>query len=68
MTIKRVPIAAAKRLAKQYGYEQVIIIARKVSRDSHGGSMATYGTTRKHCDEAADVGNSMVERILHWEK
>ena len=66
--MKRIPIAAAKRLAKEYGYEQVIIIARKVNDDGlHGGWLTTYGKTKKHCDEAAGVGNAMVERILHWE-
>ena len=62
--MRRIPIAAAKRLAEEYGYEQVIIIAR--DDGIPGGWMTTYGKTKKHCEKASIVGNLMVERILGW--
>lgn len=36
---KPIPISAAARIAKDYGYDQVVIIARKV--DPEGGEHVT---------------------------
>lgn len=35
--MKRIPIAAGQRIAEQYGYDQVVIIARKVGPQNVGG-------------------------------
>lgn len=54
---KRVPVAAAKRIAKQYGYDQVLIVTRKVGPDGVQWH-TTYGRNREHCDAAS--------RIMRW--
>ena len=65
----RIPIAAAKRIAKEHGYEQVVIMARHPEREPGFGDgrehVTTYGTTILHCDVAARMGNKL-KRILGW--
>ena len=34
---KRIPISAAQRIAEEYGYDQVLIYARKVDQPSRPG-------------------------------
>ena len=51
---KRIPITAAKRIARKYDYDQVIILGRKIGE---GGWISTYGKTRAHCDAAAQMGD-----------
>ena len=62
---KRIPIAAAQRIAEQYGYDQVIIIARKVDPDG-GEHVTTYGIDRAHCDVAARIGDFIKHKIMGW--
>jgi len=59
--MKRIPISAAKDIADKFGYDQVIIYARKVGEtpDPHGEHMTTYGVTRQHCSIAASIGHKM---------
>ena len=64
---KSIPISAAKRIAKDYGYDQVIIFARKVGE---GGveHMTTYGVNKEHCGIAARVGDFLKYKIMGWDK
>jgi hypothetical protein len=66
--MKRIPIEAAKRIAKEYGYDQVVIYARKVGEDPepHGEHMTTYGVSRVHCDVAAQIGKTL-QKFMGWE-
>lgn len=68
--MKSIPISAAKRIADEYGYDQVIVIARKVGQDPlpHGEHVTTYGITKVHCVVAAKVGNFIKYSIMKWEK
>lgn len=68
--MKRIPISAAKRIAKEYGYDQVIIYARKVGEepDPHGEHMTTYGVDRKHCAAAAKIGDWLKYKVMGWTK
>lgn len=59
--MKRIPISAAKRIADEYEYHQVIIIARKVGEGEH---CTTYGINRWHCAAAADIGNFFKHKII----
>ena len=61
MSYKDVPISAAKRIAKQYEKDQVII----VTWDKEHGLMhvTTYGKTIEDCRQAAQGGN-FVKRAL----
>lgn len=64
---RRIPISAAKHIAKEYGYDQVIIYAR-TCHDSplpHGEHMTTYGRNVEHCGAAAKIGNSL-KRFMGW--
>lgn len=65
--MKRIPISAAKHIAKEYGYDQVVIYARKVGEDPdpHGEHMTTYGVTKVHCSVAAQIGNTL-KRFMGW--
>ena len=66
--MKRIPISAAQRIAKDYGYDQVIIYAR-VCHDSpepHGEHMTTYGRNKEHCVAAAKIGNFLKYKIMGW--
>lgn len=66
--MKRIPISAAEHVAKTYGYDQVIIYARKVGEDPdpHGEHMTTYGVDREHCGAAAKIGNFLKYKIMGW--
>lgn len=75
--MKRIPISAAERIAKDYGYDQVIIYARKVDRPAgigetacdaiQGGEhMTTYGRDKANCDAAAKIGNFLKYKIMGW--
>lgn len=65
--MKRIPIKAAQRIAEEYGYDQVVIYARKVgvSPDPYGEHMTTYGVTKIHCSVAALIGKKLKE-FMGW--
>lgn len=66
--MKPIPISAAKRIAKDYGYDQVIVYARKVGESPlpHGEHMTTYGVTKVHCSIAGRIGSYLQREILGW--
>jgi len=68
--VKPIPIAAAKRIADLYGYDQVVIIARKVGAESepHGEHCTTYGVTTEHCAIAARIGDFLKFKVMGWTK
>lgn len=71
--MKRIPISAAKRIAEDYGYDQVVIYARKVGQDpepqtgkpTSGEHMTTYGVTRVHCQVAARMAE-VLQNFMGW--
>ncbi|PWE52314.1 hypothetical protein DEM27_31740 [Metarhizobium album] len=62
-----IPIAAAKRIADEYGYDQIVIYARRChdSPEPHGEHMTTYGRTPEHCSVAARMGATL-QRFMGW--
>lgn len=66
--LKPIPIEAAKRIAKEYGYDQVLIYGRRChdTPEPHGEHMTTYGRTREHCDVAARIGDTL-KKFMGWE-
>jgi hypothetical protein len=64
----RIPIRAARRIAEEYGYDQVVIYARRVGEAPapHGEHMTTYGVDRIHCDVAAKIGKAL-KRFAGWD-
>lgn len=65
--MKPIPISAAKRIAEDYGYDQVMIFARKVGDDG-GEHMTTYGTTKQHCGAMALIADFLQKKIMGWVK
>lgn len=66
--LKSIPIKAAREISEKYGYDQVIIIARRChdTPEPHGESVTTYGRTKEHCDVAAKIGNFLKYKIMKW--
>ncbi|MGH7744302.1 MAG: DUF4326 domain-containing protein [Candidatus Dormibacteria bacterium] len=52
--MKHIPIKAAREAAKKYGYDQIIIIGRKVGCREH---VTTYGVDKFNCHVAAKIGD-----------
>lgn len=63
--MKQIPISAAKRIAEEYDYDQVVVIARKVG-DAGGEAVTTYGVDKDNCDVAARVGDYLKYEIMNW--
>lgn len=68
MKTKSIPVSAAKHIANAYGYDQVIIIARKVGADPapHGEHCTTYGVNLAHCGVAARIGEFLRSKVMGW--
>lgn len=66
-SMRDIPIAAAEKIAKSYGYDQVVIMARRVGNEPHphGEHITTYGVNKAHCDVAAIMGDKLKE-IAGW--
>lgn len=74
-----IPVSAAGRIAKAYGYDQVIILARRTDHPlpplnassvitptgPSGEHITTYGINPVHCGVAALMGNTL-KRIAQW--
>lgn len=58
---KRIPIAAARRIAIDHGCSQVIVLAW----DGEKTHVVTYGKTKADCLQAAAGGNKM-KRAMGW--
>lgn len=62
-----IPISAAKKIALDYGYDQIIIIGRKCGRAGRE-HCTTYGVDEKHCSMAARIGNFLKYKVMGWTK
>lgn len=62
--MRRIPITAAKRIAEDYGYDQVLIYARKVD---DGEWVTTYGINKAHCSAMAKIAAAF-KRYIGWGK
>jgi len=60
-----IPIQSAKELSKKYGYDQIVVIGRKVGSHEH---VTTYGKDKKNCEIAARIGEFIKYKIMKWEK
>lgn len=61
---KKMPIAAAKEIAKKYDKDQVIILTW--DRKTGTTWVTTYGKTLVDCEQAAVGGNRIKKQILKW--
>ena len=61
--MKRVPIVAAKRIADEFGKDQVIVLC--FSKADGKTWVTTYGRTIEDCKQAAEGGNRL-KRAMGW--
>lgn len=63
-----IPVRAAQGIAEDYGYDQVIIIARRVGKEPllHGEHITTYGRNKAHCTFAAQIGEFLKAKVMGW--
>lgn len=65
--MKPIPVKDAKRIATDYGYDQVIIFARKVDKgDEKGGEHLTTFGHGDHSGIAAKIGHYLKYKVLGW--
>ena len=65
--MKPIPIAAARRIAEAYDYDQVIVVARRVGEGVGSGEhCTTYGVDKANCDVAARIGNFFKHKLMGW--
>lgn len=62
-----IPIPAAEVIARKYGYDQVVVYARRTGEHPlpSGEHMTTFGITPEHCEVAALMGSTM-KRVAQW--
>ena len=63
-----IPVSAAKRIADEFGYDQVVIYARRVgdSPAPYGEHLTTYGVNKEHCAVAARMGEVLAD-FMGWD-
>jgi len=66
--IKPIPVSAAKDIADRYGYDQVVIYARRVGDDPdpYGEHMTTYGVDKAHCAAVGRIGHALKKWLMGW--
>lgn len=66
--MKPIPVSAAKDIAKKFGYDQIVVIGRKVgeAHEEHGEHVTTYGVDKANCDAAAKIGNFLKYKVMGW--
>lgn len=63
--VKDIPIEAAKRIADEYGYDQIVIVARAVGECGRE-HCTTYGRDKANCDVAARIGDFFKHELMGW--
>lgn len=65
--MKPIPITAGKRIAETFGYDQVVIVARKTGRgEGTGEHVTTYGDGPGHRETAEMIGHFFKHRLMGW--
>ena len=59
-----IPIEAGERLCLDYGYDQVVIIARAVAKDTE--SVTTFGLGDDNSRAAMLMGNHLETEVMGW--
>lgn len=74
-----IPISAAEEIAKRYGYDQIVVFARRISNPlppvnadtantdpgPEGEHLTTYGVNPVHCSVAAAMGD-VLKAFMRW--
>lgn len=63
-----IPIHAARAIAEEYGWDQVVIVARRVGEgdEPHGEHCTTYGRDKANCEVAARIGDFFKHKLMGW--
>ncbi|WP_406646942.1 hypothetical protein QEZ52_00490 [Aliisedimentitalea scapharcae] len=59
------PIKEAKGIADRHGWDQVVVIARKVGDDGYE-HVVTYGKDAAHCEAASRAGMAIKHHLMKW--
>lgn len=60
----RIPIKAARDIAKKYRYDQLIILGIDVAKNRQ--HVTTFGKSTVDADQAAQGGNYIKQQLLGW--
>jgi hypothetical protein len=63
--MKPIPISEAANIADLYGYDQVIIYARRHTGPRSGEHMTAYGKTKKDCEVVTRIGD-VLKNFMGW--
>ena len=63
--MKPIPVSAARLIANQFDFDQVVIIARRIGEGEH---CTTYGVDKANCDVAARIGDFLKCQVMNWPK
>jgi hypothetical protein len=64
---KPIPVTTARDIAEEYGYDQIVIIARKVGNGG-GEVCTTFGRDVENRNVAARIGDFLKFKIMGWVK
>lgn len=62
-TTTPIPVSAGQRIAEEFGYDQVVIVARKVGVTEH---VTTYGAGKEHSEVAKRIGRFFAYKLMGW--
>lgn len=65
MSMKPITVAAVRKIADEFGYDQVVVIARAVS-DGGAEHVTTYGAGSAHRAIAARTGDFLKHQVMGW--
>ncbi|WP_211299480.1 hypothetical protein [Pukyongiella litopenaei] len=63
--MNKLPIREAKGIAERHGWDQVIVVARKVGENGFE-HVVTYGVDAAHCEAAARAGMAIKHHVMRW--
>ncbi len=61
-----ITVHAARVIGKNFGYDQIIIIGRKVGDDDGIEHCTTWGIDKLNCDVAARIGDFLKTKVMGW--
>ena len=58
--LKRIPVEAAILLAGQYGFDEIVILARKVGAEGGGVCTTSFGVDAEHDERAQSIAGVLL--------